>query len=632
MEGTSGHQHTASGAQPAAPAHTAPASHASPPVSAPQPAQPPKTDDISFNPATFKKYLPLILLALFLIFGWYLRSYHLGYPVVGYHNWKETHYLTEARNFAQDGFFAQGFFVPSWDLPFLQEDPEGSHADTFPTISILGGLVFKVFGENLAALRSIGVLLNLASVILLYLIVKQLFKREDLALLTAFLAAMNPLMVFFSRNFQLDSPALFLTLLGTWFYLNWVDKDKPLDGILGVFFMLFGILTKYSFIVMAIPMIPLFPWKKFISKSWWTKDHLKVVISGAVFMVLSFGWIWYMEVYFKNKIKLLYNLSGGGAVISLSEIVQFTVIFSADFWHTMSAFISDNFTMLGIAFAGLGLVLLAVLWKKHKQGALYMLTYAGFGILFFVVLAYKLSGHSYHQFPYAPLIVFLIAYAFIVVGATVASLTRVPLLKWVVVVLLCFALWPQTNAAINRQFDTIFPGLDVAGDFIRQNSQPNERIFHSSQQSYGILWNADRKGYKLPDTLADFQKGEQLNVSWVFIYNWRFNIFQSEDWSYISSHYGLRQAAFIQQGAQFAPVYFLLEKGGSFDLNKINQQLANLPATPRVYDIPDGQTTLQIINVPLQHTLNVTENVKAPVIAKTNTSTSARDVSDDSLG
>ena len=45
-----------------------------------------------------KKKYPYILLVLFVLFGYSLRIYHLGYPVIGYHNWKETHYLTEARN------------------------------------------------------------------------------------------------------------------------------------------------------------------------------------------------------------------------------------------------------------------------------------------------------------------------------------------------------------------------------------------------------------------------------------------------------------------------------------------------------------------------------------------------------
>ena len=69
-----------------------------------------KDSDDSFDFSGFLKVLKkvnlsLVLLIIITIFGFYLRYYHYDYPVVGYHNWKETHYLTEARNFAKEGFF-----------------------------------------------------------------------------------------------------------------------------------------------------------------------------------------------------------------------------------------------------------------------------------------------------------------------------------------------------------------------------------------------------------------------------------------------------------------------------------------------------------------------------------------------
>jgi 4-amino-4-deoxy-L-arabinose transferase-like glycosyltransferase len=583
---------------------------AAPPAQpAPTPVAPPK-EDLNLNSPQLKKWLPWVVLAVFLILGFTLRAYHLNYPVVGYHNWKEEHYLSEARNFARNGFFENGFFVSQWDLPFLGEPADGAHSDTFQSIAIIGAVVYKLFPDNLAALRLIGVLMNLASIVFTYLIVKRLFKREDLALTTAALCALNPLMIFFSRNFQLDSPGLFFALFGTWLYLRWLEHDKAWDGILAIFLMLLGIVTKYTFILVAVPWFALFPWKKTFTKEWWTKSHTRVAIAGAVMFVLSLTWLWYMEVYYKNLIKSMYHLAGGGAVISFAEIIQFTVVFTSDFWHTMKAFVADNFTLLGIAFAGVGLVLLLLMWKKQREGGKFMLTYAGFGALFFIVLSYKLSGHSYHQFPYAPLIAFLIAYAFVVIGATVAGLVRVPHVKWVVIALLVLALWPATHAALNRQFDTQFPGLDVAGDFIKQNSAPTERIFHSSQQSYGVLWHADRKGYKFPSTVSDLQQGEAANVTWLFIYQWRFDTFQNADlMAYISSHYQLRQVGFVQQNGQFTPYYFLLQKGGTFDLNKLNDLLSTQSVQTKQYEYSGGMMSFNYINLPRNTAMPAPTNV-----------------------
>ena len=111
----------------------------------------------------------------------------MDYPVVGYHNWKETHYLTEARNFARDGFFKHGFFIPVWDYPDVSDNPSGAHSDTFPTISIIVGFFFKLFGFKLWIARVINIIFALGSVCFFYLIIKKLFKREDLALTSTLL-------------------------------------------------------------------------------------------------------------------------------------------------------------------------------------------------------------------------------------------------------------------------------------------------------------------------------------------------------------------------------------------------------------------------------------------------------------
>jgi hypothetical protein len=120
------------------------------------------------------------------------------------------------------------------------------------------------------------------------------------------------------------------------------------------------------------------------------------------------------------------------------------------------------------------------------------------------------------------------AYLFIIVGANVAKLTRVKHLKWVVVALLVLLIWFPSMAALERQFGTQFFGLDVAGEFIKSESDPSERIFHSSHQNYGLLWHADRKGYKMPNTVEEMIDGEEKGATWIFIYQWKFDLFQND--------------------------------------------------------------------------------------------------------
>src|SRR3989344_5903596 len=165
-----------------------------------------------------KKHWPFLILFVLLVFGFYLRIYHIGYPVIGYHNWKEAHYLSEARNFAKHGFFYEGIFLPHWDTPGLFEAQSGAHGDTFPTMPIIAGILFKMFGESLTLARLTSVFSILGSIIFMYLIVKHLFKREDLALTTAALMTINPLLVFYGRQADLINHAFFFLLVGVYFY------------------------------------------------------------------------------------------------------------------------------------------------------------------------------------------------------------------------------------------------------------------------------------------------------------------------------------------------------------------------------------------------------------------------------
>jgi hypothetical protein len=569
-------------------------------------------DNVPETPVFNKKYLPWIVLALLVLFGGYLRVYHLDYPVVGYHNWKETHYLTEARNFEREGFFAHGLFIPAWDLPFLNEDPAGSHADTFPTISILGAISFKIFGEELWAARGIGVLLNIASIILFYLIIKRLFKREDLALTTAALFAMNPLMIFFSRNFQLDSPALFFMLLGTLYLFKWLETDKNTHGILAAAFLGFGVITKYSFVVMLFPLLAVLPWKRvFHERKTWFVKHFKLIVSIAVIVLACFGWFAYTEFYFKSQMRETYGVTGG-STSALTDIISLTEVFTQEFRTTMHAYFADNFTLLGITIAFLGFLLLLYRFIIRRQapaldrhGNWYMVTYGISGLLFTILLAHKLGGHSYHQFPYAPLVVFLIAYLFVFIAGTIAATTKIEHLRWVVIVGCCLFLWYGISGwqggvpqALERQFGTQFPGLDVAGEFIKLNSESNERILHSSHQSYGVLWHADRKGYKIPGTVAELQKAEAQGATWLFIYQWRFDLFQDEKMmEYIRSNYRLRQVGFTTPNGQFSPIYFLLQKGGTFDETKLNDMLDGQGISTRAYTMPGGGFALSVITL-----------------------------------
>ena len=125
---------------------------------------------------------PIIVLGLILIFGFYLRSYHADYPVIGYHNMKEAHTLGEAWFMYEDG----DYFVNRLFYNINLDNPEGEHVDNFPLLSWIIVLGWKLFGVKLIVARTVMILFSIGVILFTYLIIKQLFKKEDFALLSAF--------------------------------------------------------------------------------------------------------------------------------------------------------------------------------------------------------------------------------------------------------------------------------------------------------------------------------------------------------------------------------------------------------------------------------------------------------------
>ena len=271
----------------------------------------------------------LILIAI-LILGFNLRLYHVKYPAVGYHNWKEVHYLTEARNYVDNGFFKYGFFIPSNDNPhlgYLENDmnthPDGAHPDTFPTISVVVGFFFKIFGPSLKIARLVNIFFMLGAIFFLYLSMKKLFKREDLALVTALIAAINPLFVFFGRQVQLINPALFFMLASLYFFLLWREEPKMKYMIIFTLSLSLSILTKYSFAVIALPILAIFPYGRIFNFKK-LKKFFKQYIVGVVLLMLTPLWWIYTKI-----LSSTYNAPAADIQI------QFGTIFTPEFWRTL---------------------------------------------------------------------------------------------------------------------------------------------------------------------------------------------------------------------------------------------------------------------------------------------------------
>ena len=544
-----------------------------------------------------------IILGIILLFGLYVRVYHLSYPVVGYHNWKETHYLAEARNFAKHGFLYEGLFVPHWDYPSINDPASGVHGDTLPTGPIVTGFLFMLFGPSLALARLVSIFFVLGAVVFGFLIVQKLFRRTDLALVTAALLALNPLLVFFGRTgADIINPGFFFILVGVYYYLCWIEKPSWKNLVVFSLSVTLGVMSKYPNALIGIPMAAVFPWHRLMKKEEFKKYWKQLVVFAIIFSML-FIWVGYTNSYTEK----LGTLNVGKQV----RLINFSVLFTSEFWATMKAFAADNYTLGGVAVALLSSLLFLFLYTKKSRrisaelndsfAGRFIVSYILGAVVWFAVMSFKLKGHSYHQYPLVFLFAVLVAFGVVFAASSIAKLltfmgvknahwltaVRVALLV-AFVVMYFFAAKP----AWERQFNTQFVGLDLAGDYIRTHSVPNETIFHPSHQSYGVLWHADRTGYYMTKNVTQFKEVEEKrNGQWVFLYQWGMKYMQEKDiWEYLQQHYHVAQFAYVPTGNGIAPVYLLLKRGGTFNESSLNEAVAHSQQNFVDYEFTGGNT------------------------------------------
>ena len=140
-----------------------------------------------------------------------------------------------------------------------------------------------IFGLNEFSTRLPSALGGILTILLVYLIVKKLFKNNKLALISSLVTAINPWLIFFSRGAWEANFSLTLTLLGIYFFLLFLEKPKNL--IFSAFFFALTLLTyqgaKLSSLSVLISLFVAFYKKE------WFKEKKYLIISFLVGLLVS---------------------------------------------------------------------------------------------------------------------------------------------------------------------------------------------------------------------------------------------------------------------------------------------------------------------------------------------------------
>ncbi|MCJ7804131.1 glycosyltransferase family 39 protein [Patescibacteria group bacterium] len=210
-----------------------------------------------------------ICLFSILLLASFLRFYQLNQNPPSL-NWDEISHGYNAYSILKTGADEWGV---KWPLIFR------AYGDyKLPVYIYLTSLSIGLFGLNDFAVRFPSALVGVLSVLFTYLLVKKLFKKESLALLSTFFLAISPWHIFLSRPAFEANLASFLVIAGIYFFFLGLERKWLLP--LSILFLGLSVHT-YNSARVFVPLI-------LITLFLFYKDKVKKSLLSLVILVLFF--------------------------------------------------------------------------------------------------------------------------------------------------------------------------------------------------------------------------------------------------------------------------------------------------------------------------------------------------------
>jgi len=221
-----------------------------------------------------KKVITSVLVVIILL-GAILRFYNLGSVALGFF-----------RDEAALGFNTWSILKTGADeygqrLPIIFRSFEVFFMPAYVYFSLP---FFFVLGQTVFATRALAATSGVLLILFTYLIAKEFFKKEKLALVAAFLVSISPWAIFYSRGAFEGNLALLFFSIGVYFWLKFMgaNKSNPLRGKKFFFVSILGfIASMYSYQAPRF-VAPLFIGFSILSQKGWWKNW-RLWLAGAIF-------------------------------------------------------------------------------------------------------------------------------------------------------------------------------------------------------------------------------------------------------------------------------------------------------------------------------------------------------------
>lgn len=421
---------------------------------------------------------PYFWLGLILFLGFAVRLYKIDSPVADWHSWRQADTAAVARNFYKEGYNP---LIPKYDdMSGVAEKPVANpNRYRFVEFPIYNSLVYFLYllngGVDEKLARLVSIFMSLGSTVFLFLIVRK-YWGKGAGLLSAFIFAMLPYNIYFSRVI-LPEPTLVFFSLGMFFFVDvWIQKNTRTGFFLSVMFTSAAFLIKPQAVFYLLPLAYSYYQKE---KRWWPipkRYWYFIVISLAPFMLWR---IWMSR--FPEGIPASNWLFNGNHIR-----------FRPAFWKWI---IGDRIGGEILSVTGLFLFILGLIKKSDKGGLLlHLLALSLF--LFLIVFATGNVQHDYYQTLIVPALAIFTARGFILlingIQGFVARIWTIPL--GILFFILTFYLsWQRVSGfyQINN------PSIVEAGLVVDRILPKNAVVLAPYQGDSAFLYQTNRPGWAI---------------------------------------------------------------------------------------------------------------------------------------
>ncbi len=490
------------------------------------------------------KSLPLYNLSLLLIIflGLILRLHNLNFPSIGYHNMKENEYLSIAEQMLVRNDFLKKYV---YFLNGLEDNPLYKNDLSFPFVSYQIIISWFIWGKNLWGPRLTNILFALLSIYLMARIGLYFFHDRTLSLVCASILAILPLSVFFSRNIQPESPALFFALLASLFYLRFsISLKKQILFWAGIFWLI-SCLYEHNFFVVVIPVIFILPFKYIFS------SKRNILFISFLFFLPCILSLFYL-VYLKVKEELYLSFKPLGPSLFHRWIQNIEII---------GGYINENYTFLFAFLTACGLIL--ALFKRKGFLDRYLIGGSASMLAYAILYAEELSQNSFFQMPFVGLVCLSSTYTLSFIGEELKKIFKKGILYPLIFFILAFNL-PLLLNNLGRMHSTVFIGADVAGETLKNLTQPGERIFLFSHPQGNAIARYAQRFMGWPKDLEEFkEKEKKFDIRFVCIYPVEyFGLLKKNSpqiAQYLEESYLVKEIGLVDNPPR--AVYYILQRG-----------------------------------------------------------------------